>query len=69
MSIPVKMGITVYAWKKLTQQSKSDSIMSGGVIDTMKEYFGGIADKRQAGKVKHNLLEIIVMTVCGDSWM
>ena len=30
----------------------------------MREHFGGITDKRQAGKVKHNLLGIIVMTVC-----
>ena len=30
----------------------------------MREYFGGLTDKRQEGKVKHNLLEIIVMTIC-----
>ncbi len=30
----------------------------------LQEYFKGIEDKRQAGKVKHNLLEIIVMTIC-----
>ena len=30
----------------------------------MREYFKELADPRQAGKVKHNLLEIIVMTVC-----
>lgn len=30
----------------------------------IKEYFNGITDKRQPGKVKHNLLEIVVMTIC-----
>ena len=30
----------------------------------VREYFGGITHKRQAGKVKHNMLEIIVMTIC-----
>lgn len=30
----------------------------------MREYFGEITDNRQAWKVKHNLLEIIVMTIC-----
>lgn len=30
----------------------------------MKEYFEGIKDPRQAWKVNHSLLEIIVMTVC-----
>ena len=30
----------------------------------LKEYFEGISDPRQEGKVKHNLLEIIVMTIC-----
>ena len=30
----------------------------------VQEYFGSITDKRQAGKVQHNLLEIIVMTIC-----
>lgn len=30
----------------------------------MREYFEGIKDTRQEGKVKHNLLEIIVMTIC-----
>lgn len=30
----------------------------------LQEYFKGIEDKRQAGKVKHDLLEIIVMTIC-----
>ena len=30
----------------------------------MREYFGELTDNRQAGKVKHNLLEIIVMTIC-----
>ena len=29
-----------------------------------EQYFGEITDKRQPGKVKHNLLEIIVMTIC-----
>ena len=28
------------------------------------KYFETITDKRQQGKVKHNLLEIIVMTIC-----
>lgn len=30
----------------------------------MREYFGKLTDCRQAWKVKHNLLEIIVMTIC-----
>ena len=30
----------------------------------LKEYFEGITDTRQEWKVKHNLLEIIVMTIC-----
>lgn len=30
----------------------------------MQEYFGNLRDNRQAGKIKHNLLEIIVMTIC-----
>ena len=30
----------------------------------LKEYFDGINDPRQEGKVKHNLLEVIVMTIC-----
>lgn len=30
----------------------------------LREYLKGIEDKRQEGKVKHNLLEIIVMTIC-----
>ena len=30
----------------------------------MREYFGNIRDTRQPWKVKHNLLEIIVMTIC-----
>ena len=30
----------------------------------LREHFGGLTDNRQAGKVKHNLLEIIVMTIC-----
>ena len=28
------------------------------------EYFGNLTDNRQVGKIKHNLLEIIVMTIC-----
>ena len=30
----------------------------------MHEYFKELTDPRQAGKIKHNLLEIIVMTIC-----
>ena len=30
----------------------------------MREFFRELTDPRQAGKVKHNLLEIIVMTIC-----
>ncbi len=30
----------------------------------LQEYFEGLTDNRQAGKVKHNLLEIVVMTIC-----
>lgn len=30
----------------------------------MCEYFKELTDPRQAGKIKHNLLEIIVMTIC-----
>lgn len=30
----------------------------------LQEYFEAVTDKRQEGKVKHNLLEIIVMTIC-----
>lgn len=30
----------------------------------MQKYFEDITDKRQQGKIKHNLLEIIVMTIC-----
>ena len=30
----------------------------------LKEYFEGITDKRQESKVRHNLLEIVVMTIC-----
>ena len=30
----------------------------------LNEYFAGLTDTRQAKKVKHNLLEIIVMTIC-----
>lgn len=30
----------------------------------LREYFRELSDSRQAGKVKHNLLEIIVMTIC-----
>lgn len=39
----------------------------------LKEYFEGITDNRQASKVRHNLLEIVVMTICAviagcDAW-
>ena len=39
----------------------------------MQEYFGKLRDNRQTWKVKHNLLEIIVMTICAviagcDAW-
>lgn len=37
---------------------------SKGVIEMMQEYFGELTDNRQAWKVRHNLLEIIVMTIC-----
>lgn len=30
----------------------------------MRKYFGDLTDTRQQGKIKHNLLEIIVMTIC-----
>lgn len=30
----------------------------------MREYFGSVTDNRQSWKIKHNLLEIIVMTIC-----
>lgn len=30
----------------------------------LQEHFREIDDKRQEGKVKHNLLEAIVMTIC-----
>lgn len=30
----------------------------------LKEHFEGLTDDRQSGKVKHNLLEIVVMTIC-----
>lgn len=30
----------------------------------MQEYFEGLTDNRQQWKVKHNLLEIVVMTIC-----
>ncbi len=30
----------------------------------LQEYFSGITDPRQQVKVKHNLLEIVVMTIC-----
>lgn len=39
----------------------------------LQEYFAAVTDKRQEWKVKHNLLEIIVMTICaviagGKAW-
>ncbi len=30
----------------------------------LKEHLAGLTDDRQSGKVKHNLLEIVVMTIC-----
>ena len=30
----------------------------------LQDYFVGLTDPRQQGKVKHNLLEIVVMTIC-----
>ena len=30
----------------------------------LQEYFEAVTDKRQKWKEKHNLLEIIVMTIC-----
>ena len=30
----------------------------------MQEYFEGLTDNRQQWKVKHKLLEIVVMTIC-----
>ncbi len=30
----------------------------------LKEHFEGLTDDRQHWKVKHNLLEIVVMTIC-----
>ena len=30
----------------------------------ISEYFEGLTDGRQSGKVRHNLLEVVVMTVC-----
>ena len=30
----------------------------------LQEYFEGITDKSQESKVRHNLLEIVVMTIC-----
>lgn len=30
----------------------------------LKEYFTGLTDERQSGKVRHNLLEVVVMTIC-----
>ena len=34
----------------------------------IKEYFNGITDKRQPGKVKHNLLEIVGMSRNRSIW-
>ena len=39
----------------------------------LKDYFADLTDKRQRGKIKHNLLEIVVMTICAviagcDAW-
>ena len=30
----------------------------------IKQYFEELTDKRQTHKVKHNMLEIIIMTIC-----
>jgi predicted transposase YbfD/YdcC len=30
----------------------------------LQGYFAGLTDERQSGKIKHNLLEIVVMTIC-----
>ena len=30
----------------------------------LQKHFEALTDKRQNGKVKHNLLEIVVMTIC-----
>lgn len=30
----------------------------------IQKYFEEITDKRQQGKIKHNLLEMVVMTIC-----
>ena len=43
------------------------------VSDMLKECFEGITDGRQASKVRHNLLEIVLMTICAiiagcDAW-
>jgi predicted transposase YbfD/YdcC len=39
----------------------------------LKEHFADLTDKRQTGKVRHNLLEMVVMTICAviagcDCW-
>ena len=39
----------------------------------LQTYFETLTDERQAWKVKHNLLEIVVMTICAviagcDAW-
>ena len=47
----------------MTKRGKNDRIKKGDSI-MMQKYFEGITDKRQPWKVKHNLLEIIVMTIC-----
>ena len=30
----------------------------------LQEYFSGLTDVRQSGKIRHNLLEVVVMTIC-----
>ena len=30
----------------------------------IKQYFEELTDKRQTHKVKHNMLEIVIMTIC-----
>ena len=30
----------------------------------LQEYFSDLTDLRQSGKIRHNLLEVVVMTIC-----
>jgi len=34
------------------------------LIYVLQKYFETIRDSRQAGKVKHSMLEVIIMTIC-----